>query len=123
MKDIVVRASIKTDTFFNTGFLHITDEIIEGIFTMDYVKISIDGKRMFLHLSEDIFFKDSIGFIRHKIVETIFQKKYNFDYLYIPDSYTLFDERKNTLTLSISEKPVSESERTTILKSLESIRF
>lgn len=123
MKDIVVRASIKTDTFFNTGFIHITDEIIEGVFTKDYIKISIDGKRMILHLSEDIFFKDSTGYIHHKMVETIFQNKYLYSDFYIPDSYTLFDESKNVLTLSIFEKPVSGPEKTTILKMLESIRF
>ena len=78
---------------------------------------------MILYLSEDNFFKDSTGFIRHKMIETIFQKNYLYNYLYIPDTYTLFDESKNILTLSVVEEPIFGPEKTTILKMLESVRF
>ena len=45
MKNVLARATLRTESFVNTGFIYITDSKIEGIFSLDYLCISLDGKK------------------------------------------------------------------------------
>lgn len=71
MKEIVTRATIKTDTVYNTGFIHIKDSLIEEVFTLDYVDIILANNTMELLLKEHHFDFFKPGFVRHRVVPTI----------------------------------------------------
>lgn len=123
MKELVIRATIATNTVFNTGFLHMKDSSIEGVFSLDYVRILLDGKQMMLDLKEQIWEFDSFRNPRSRIELSCYSTPYRHEFLYTPDTYSLTDERGSFLSLSL-EEPIYDSEQISrILQQINFIRF
>ena len=121
--EIVARAIIrKSDILFSTGFIHIKGDLIEGLFSTDYLKICLDKERIIAYLSERKLFENDSGKFYLKSIQTIFQAKYDYDYIYVPDDYVLNDEAGNSLSLSILE-PVESQKFSFILEEFEKFRF
>ena len=97
MKDLVARCKIRKPSYVNNGYIYIKKDIIEGLFTNDFVKISIDNNKLILHLTEDIYFEDSNGILRHKEVVSLFWMKYRYNTIYIPEEYHLKNENKELI--------------------------
>lgn len=123
MKEIVVRAIIRTETVFNEGYLHINGEIIEGIFTLDYVRINLDGKEMFLTLIERSIYYDEMNNLIHKCTFNYYKQRYSHNYLYSPDTYSLCDETGSLLTISLEEPIKDSDEISQILKDINYVRI
>lgn len=121
MKEIVVRATIKTDQFSNTGFIHIKDNLIEGVFTFDYAKIILDGSKMILHYEEHNIIPDFYGII-DEFISSIYEKKYLYPYLEVPYTYTLRDETGCLLVLSIKDIIQKTDLISQILSDIETVR-
>lgn len=119
MKEIVTRATIKTDTVYNTGFIHIKDSLIEGVFTLDYVDIILANNTMELLLKEHHFDFFKPGFVRHRIVPTIYTTHYSHQFLYVPDTYPLCDTSGHVLILSLDEVVHDPSLIASILRRIE----
>ena len=125
MKELLASATLRKDNYINYGFIHIKGDLIEGIFTNDYLRIFLTGEKIILHLTEKQLIEYEENLFRYVTVESIFQKeKYPYHYLYTPDKYTLIDETGHILNLSLEEKLDSKSKKASqVLKELESIRF
>ncbi len=121
MNEIVARATIETDNMVNTGFIHMKEKVIEGIFSLDYVKITLDGQQMFLHLNEQSFYTFS-----HFLMDTTnfycYFTSYPYSTLYIPDTYSLYDEAGSVLTLSLEEVIQNPEEISEILMAIEQVK-
>ncbi len=103
MQEIMARATIKMDTVYNTGFIHIKDSLIEGVFTLDYVHIMLADNTMSLFLKEHHLDFLGHGLVRHRVVPTIFTTHYSHRFLYVPDTYPLCDASGHVLILSLDE--------------------
>lgn len=119
MKEIVTRATIKTDTVYNTGFLHIKDSLIEGVFTLDYADIILANNIMELLLKEHDFDFFAPGFVRHTVVPTIYTTRYPHQFLYVPDTYSLCDASGRVLILSLEEVIYDSTLIASILQKIE----
>ena len=122
MKKVVARCKLKTPSMVNYGYLYIKEDIIEGIFTRDYVKIALRDNKILLHLTEDNFFIDE-NIIRHKKKVSLYQTKYFYDTLFIPEEYNLKDEKGNSIALFTECLINNQEEVDNVLKSLISIRY
>ena len=121
MKDVVARATIETSTFFNTGFIHIKDNKIEGIFTFDYINILLDGKNMILNIVENsIYFDEDI--LHHDFLYSTYQSSFPYLEFYIPDTYHLYDESQNLLTFSIDNIVLDQKEKLRVIECIKKIR-
>jgi len=123
MKEIVTRATMVTDTVYNTGFLHIKDSVIEGIFSLDYVRISLDGKQMVFDWKEQILDFDVFHNFCSRIQLSCYSTPYRHEFLYIPDTYSLSDERGSFLSLSLEEPIYDFVQISRILQKIDLIRF
>ena len=121
MKDVVARATIETSTFFNTGFIYIKDNEIEGIFTSDYIKILLDGKNMILNATENSIEFNKICYSSTTNYNT-YQCSFPYDDLYIPEKYLLYDEFSNPLTLSIESILYDTEVKSIILDRIKKFR-
>ena len=122
-KEIVARATLKIPgIFFNTGFVHIKDDILEGIFTLDYLQMCIYNNKPTAHLSEKSYFLNDYGLAIIKITETLFRSKSNCANLYDPNIFYLYDESGEELILSVYE-PVESYQIPSILHEIDKVRF
>ena len=121
MKDVVARATIETSTFFNTGFIHLKDNEIEGIFTLDYIKILLTGKNIILDATENSIELNKVSCFSTTKYNT-YQGSYTYDDLYIPETYSLYDENNNPLTLSIESIIYDLELKSAILESINKHR-
>lgn len=124
MQDIVVRSTITTQDFVNTGFIHIKDFLIEGIFSLDYLQITLDGSQMILHLATHTFEPnyEEKCFLSYtnKYCYTV---KYRYSNLFIPDTYYLYDMNGSMLKLDIGEKVNDSIVKKEILSSIEKAKY
>ncbi len=117
MNEIIIRTTLKTQNTFNTGFLWIKDNQIEGIFTFDYVKIIIFNKKLSLHIFERLIFFDEEDILHDEFNLHCYSSTYLYDNLFAPDEYILFDKNNNILTMSLLE-PVTDKFRISSIKNL-----
>lgn len=123
MKDFLVKAKIRTDRFSNTGILHVQENLIEGLFTFDYVKILLDGNKMSLILNEHIFeFNSDHSVHKTSIIPTIYEAKYDQTYLESPLSYILFDATGEGLSLILTDPIKDPFQISHILEKLEKFK-
>ena len=123
MKDFLVNAKIRTDRFSNTGIIHIKDNLIEGIFTFDYVKILLDGKKMSLILNEHkLEFNSDHSVRKTSIRPTIYEANYEETYIESPLSYILFDASGEGLSLILTEPIKDPYQVSHILERLEKFK-
>lgn len=105
MKDILAEATIiEKGVSVNSGFLHITDSSVDGIFTFDYINIRLDKGEMLMD-----FYETSINEGCIKNSASTFKASYLYEYLYFPDEYTLSDGLGRTITLFV-EDVINDSE-------------
>lgn len=122
MNGVVVRATIETSTFFNEGFIHMKNGEIEGIFTLDYVQIFLDGKNMILNLTERSFiFRKNL--YRSTTNYNKYQCSFPYNDLYIPDTYHLYDESNNLLTFCIESIIHDSEEKLRIINSINKNKY
>lgn len=119
MKELVVRATLKTDQYFNEGYIHISKELCEGIFTLDYLSLTVLDNKIVVHVSDNTF--NSNGNLVRK--EKLFFSYYPYDELFIPDDYILHDYDGNTLFLSITKIISDKEDISKILDQIALIRF
>ena len=113
MKEIIARATIRTDKYVNTGFLHIKDNFAQGAFTLDYVEISIKKKQMVLNLSEEnLDFENDKTSVSH----LVYKNPFPYDKFTFFETYFLYDSNKNFLTLTIDSIETDPYETSKILE-------
>lgn len=121
MKNFLVKAKIQTERYSNTGFISINDDVIEGIFTFDYVKIELDGKKMFLFLKEH-HIDPTQNTIKTSIEQTIYEANYQETYLESPLSYILYNASGEWLSLILTDPIKNPYQASRFLERLEKIR-
>jgi len=121
MKNFFVKAKLRSNKISNTGFIRITDEGIEGIFTFDYVRILLDGKKISLTLNElDLKFIPTTRetCIKQKIYQALWQEKT----LESPLEYLLYDAEGNLLRLNLEDPIDDPIQVSRMLKNLEKFK-
>lgn len=122
MKEIVARATIKTDKCFNTGYIYIKDNLIEGFFSLDYAKITLNRKKLSMHLEERCIYLDDNDFLHDVMISSDYSQLYKYDTLYIPDTYLLSDESGSVLTLNLEDIVHDSDIISRVLANLNQIR-
>ena len=121
MNEAVIRATIKTNTVLNEGFIHIKDDLVEGCFTFDYVKIALTSNLLSLELHERNFCLEDPLKCNTKI--KFFSSHCSEKTLFVPYSYTLFSEDHYVLILKLEEIIPNSPDITKILKKIKTVRF
>lgn len=105
--DVLINAAIKTNNFFSDGFVHISGNSIEGIFTLDYAKLELKNNQLILHLCIHTNKVDvneltsELSNFRNTVEYSTYRCSYNDSTLYAPDTYLLSDNNGNFLFLSL----------------------
>lgn len=100
MKEIVARATIKFNNCFNSGFVHIKNNVLEGAFTLDYVKIHIINNSMDLLMIENVFSYEDNN-LKNYLKISSYQTPYPYETFNFFDEYILSDVDGSTLSLTI----------------------
>lgn len=119
MNEVVARATLKSNTFYNTGFIYIKEEVVEGVFTRDFVEMRIINKKLYLKLTQNILFKSNLfNQICSKKEISLFQTQYDEKTLYIPETYCLANDKGEIITLSIETLINNQDQVDTIIQKI-----
>lgn len=118
MKQVVINSCYRTKNVFSTGFISITDNVIEGCFTSNYMRIILHDKKMDVILIHNNIWSRSDD----KLEIYTFSKSYDEKTLFVPEEYVLYNKNLGELHLSLHEVIKDEQLISAALKSIDSVR-
>lgn len=123
MSRVAIRATYKTETVYNEGYICIDGDTIEGVFGLDYVKIDFSPGNSFFFILYEMSFsvedKQLLASIKRSIYES--QKLYVPE-LCSPEDYLLFGS-EGDMNLSLIEVETDIAKIKEVFESLEKVRL
>lgn len=119
-KDIVIKATYKTEILYSEGYFYINGNSVKGIFGLDFLEITYDNN--FFHLS--IFERDDPN---DSFDEDFYSEylcmHYGYTTISCPEEYTFMNSEESFLTLKLQSIISSTEKKNSVISELSKIVF
>ena len=102
MNDAIARAILETKDSFSYGYVWVRNSILEGTFTLDYVKIKLRKRKLYFNIREKLSFVDKDG-LHNSYNYHYYFSNYHYDNLFVSNKYTFYDNDNSPIILNILE--------------------
>jgi len=122
MEKVAIRSQYKTKNTICDGYICIDNNIIEGVFGLDYIKIDIIHNKMNLYLYENTYTIQN-GFLQsHLHFKNYTSKNMYSSTLYCPEIYILSSENYNEMLLDLIECEKNVIKLQSIFEELDKVK-
>ena len=125
MNIVVVSASLKSKSFYSTGYILLNSDGTggKGLFAFDYIELSLLNKELKVRLCEKTFDDEDTekyGFGAN--IVTNYKSVYEGTSIYVPEKYKLYNNNSEMIVLSLKSLVNNDTKIARFLEELTTIQ-